>query len=267
MKRFDGIILCSDVDGTLIDETNIVPKENIEAISYFQAHGGKFFLATGRIPEAVPPALCGLMPDLPCICHNGGSIYDFRNNTYVATTPVSRAAIAPIEEMLERFPNSGLEVITDEGIFVVRRTHATDRHTTFEKITSKPANSCMDVSGDWLKIVFAQEPEETELIQQAMADSLYHKDFSLMRTHKYYYEIFDKCANKGNALLKLCSICGIDPKQVIAIGDNDNDVAMLKAAGRSAAVANASSATKAVADMVMTKSNVACGVAELIYQL
>ena len=36
MKRFEGLVLCADVDGTLINEENKVPKENLEAIEYFQ---------------------------------------------------------------------------------------------------------------------------------------------------------------------------------------------------------------------------------------
>ncbi|MBQ1272136.1 MAG: HAD hydrolase family protein, partial [Clostridia bacterium] len=47
MGRFDGILICSDVDGTLAEGKNI-PEKNLEALRYFQSEGGLFTLATGR---------------------------------------------------------------------------------------------------------------------------------------------------------------------------------------------------------------------------
>ena len=267
MKRFEGLILCSDVDGTLVNEQNKVPKENAEAIAYFQAHGGKFMLATGRIPEAVYPILDGIHPDLPGICHNGCSIYDYNEKKYVATTELPRSATAPAEEIMRLFPESGVEIITVDGIYILKPNFATERHITFEKITSKPAESFESVSATWLKCLFAQDPDDTTKMQEAMENSPYKKDFTLIRTHQYYYEIFNKHASKGNALKQFCSMYHLDPKNLLAIGDNDNDVEMLKIAGKSAAVKNASSSAKDVAETILTKTNDEGAVAEFISKL
>ncbi len=264
MKRFEGLILCSDVDGTLIDENNNVPKENIEAIAYFQAHGGKFMLATGRIPEAVTPILDSIHPDLPGICHNGCSIYDYNEKKYVTTTELSRSAVVPAEEIMKRFPESGVEIMTVDGIYIPKPNFATARHIAFEKITSKPVKSFDSVSATWLKILFAQDPEDTTKMQEAMQDSPYNEDFTLIRTHLYYYEIFNKNASKGNALKQFCSMYHLDTKNLLAIGDNDNDVEMLKTAEKSAAVANAVPSAKEAADMILTKTNAEGAVAEFI---
>ncbi|MBQ4087038.1 MAG: HAD family hydrolase [Clostridia bacterium] len=267
MNRFEGMILCSDVDGTLVDEQNNVPKENIEAIAYFQAHGGKFMLATGRIPEAVTPILDGIHPDLPGICHNGCSIYDYNKMEYVATTELPRSATAPAEEIMRLFPESGVEIITVDGIYILKPNFATERHITFEKITSKPAESFESVSATWLKFLFAQDPDDTTKMQEAMKHSPFKEDFTLIRTHQYYYEIFNKNASKGNAVKQLFKLYDISPENFYAIGDNDNDVEMLELAGVSAAVANASASAKAAANNVMTKTNEQGGVAEFIASL
>ena len=47
MGKFDGVLLCSDWDGTLTDG-RAVPQENIDAIRYFQKDGGYFTFASGR---------------------------------------------------------------------------------------------------------------------------------------------------------------------------------------------------------------------------
>lgn len=267
MERYRGLVLCADVDGTLINEENKVPKENLEAIEYFQAHGGKFTIASGRVPEAIVPVLPGLKLDFPCICQNGCGIYDFEKNTYISTVPVGKDAVRVAKEIEAISPDSGIEVMCPEGIYVVKNTFATERHLTYEKIEAKYADSLEEVTSEWLKILFANDPDEITKIQEAMQSSAFHKDFSIVRTHRYYYEIFNKGANKGNALKTLCRLCNIDMKNVIAVGDNDNDVAMLLAAGKSAVVQNASEYAKQNASLVLTRTNSEGAVAELIETL
>ena len=266
MKRFDGIVFCSDVDGTLIDEQNCIPKENLEAIAYFRAHGGKFTLATGRIPEAVIPVLRGVTLDFPCVCHNGCSIYDFNTGRYIHMVELSKEAKRAAEEIQKISPNSGLEVMTPEGICVVKRTPATDRHLSFEKISATSASRLDAVSAPWLKILFAQEPEETDRINEQMRGSAFHEEYSIIKTHQYYYEIFHKEASKGNALSKLCARFGIDLKNVTAIGDNENDLSMLSIVGKSAAAGNAPDSVKQKADIV-TCTNSEGAVADFISKL
>ena len=50
MKKFDGILFCTDLDGTLLESDHKISKENIEAIRYFQSEGGLFTFLTGRMP-------------------------------------------------------------------------------------------------------------------------------------------------------------------------------------------------------------------------
>ena len=266
MKRFEGLVLCSDVDGTLIDEHNSVPKENLEAIQYFRAHGGKFTLATGRIPEAVTPVLHGITLDFPCICHNGCSIYDFYTNRYIDTVELPKEAHKAAEQVIELSPDTGVEVITPEGIFVVKQTFATDRHIAFEKITARRADSLEEVPAPWLKILFAQEPDKTDRLNEQMRSSAYHANYTIIKTHQYYYEIYHKNASKGNALETLCAHFNIDLKNVAAIGDNENDLSMLLKAGISAAAGNAPGSVKTKAGIV-TCANSQGAVADFISKL
>ena len=50
MGKFNGILICTDLDGTLLDNEKHVSKENIEAIEYFKKNGGLFTFLTGRMP-------------------------------------------------------------------------------------------------------------------------------------------------------------------------------------------------------------------------
>lgn len=266
MDKFKGLVLISDVDGTLIDENNEVPKENIEAIEYFRAHGGKFTLATGRIPEALFPVLPGLTLDFPCICHNGCSIYDVNKREYIATVELEKQAKCAAEEIMKISPKSGVEIMTPDGIYVIKKTKATDFHLEFEKITARYKNSFGDVTVPWLKILFAQSDEETGYINEKMMNSSWKEDFTIIRTHRFYFEIFNKNASKGSGLKKLCKEYGIDLKNVISIGDNDNDLSMIEISGIGAATGNAPDYVKEKAQII-TKTNSDGAVADLISKL
>ena len=264
--KFKDLVICSDLDGTLLDEQNAIPKANLEAIEYFRAHGGKIMLATGRFPGAVPPAIGDFLPDFPCICHNGCSVYDLSKKEYVEITPLDDGAASVIDEIISLFPTVGIEVMNKEGLCVARRNFATDRHAEYEKVETSSADGVKNTPKPWIKIVVAEDPDMVIAVRKKFLDSPFKEKYNMLQTHKYYYEIFNKTANKGTALKKICELYGINPKNVIAVGDNENDITMLDAAGTAVAVANAHSSVKACADII-TCSNDEGALADLISRL
>ena len=55
MKKFEGMILACDMDGTLLDDDRQISQGNQQALRYFTQEGGRFSLATGRAPQAIHP--------------------------------------------------------------------------------------------------------------------------------------------------------------------------------------------------------------------
>ena len=53
MKKFEGMLICTDLDGTLLRRDKTVSMENLEAIEHFKAEGGYFTFITGRMPYYV----------------------------------------------------------------------------------------------------------------------------------------------------------------------------------------------------------------------
>ena len=117
------------------------------------------------------------------------------------------------------------------------------------------------------KILFCTDDENVLLrIKDAL---ICHKDgdkYDFIRSERALFEILPKGVNKGLSLKKLAEYLKIDISRTIAIGDYDNDVAMLKAAGCGIAVANASKAALDAADMV-TVSNEEDAIARVIQDL
>ena len=71
-NKFDGYVIFSDLDGTLLNDNKEVSKENKKAIEYFIENGGKFSIATGRAIDSVSKYIESVKTDLPIITYNGG---------------------------------------------------------------------------------------------------------------------------------------------------------------------------------------------------
>ena len=79
-----------------------------------------------------------------------------------------------------------------------------------------------------------------------------------------YLEFNQQGVNKGQGLLRLAEILGVDPKDTIAIGDNDNDLTMIRAAGLGCCVSNATATVKENSDYIAGADCDEGGVAEII---
>ena len=76
MKKFEGMLFATDLDGTLLRKDKTISEENLRAIEYFKAQGGIFTFITGRIPAGAKEILKMVTPNAPFGCINGGGIFD-----------------------------------------------------------------------------------------------------------------------------------------------------------------------------------------------
>ena len=124
-----------------------------------------------------------------------------------------------------------------------------------------------EVSEAIAKVLFAHDNEEQIL---KLADILNSHPlapkFDFIRSDREYYELLPKGMSKGGNLLELARILGIERRRTVALGDNDNDVSMLKNAGTGIAVSNASLLAKEAADII-TVSNEQHAIAKTIQDI
>lgn len=266
MQKFEGILICTDLDGTLLKNDKSISKENIEAIEYFKANGGKFTFITGRMPFFVSDIFNAIHPNAPIGCINGGGVYDCEKNEYLWTAKIADEVLELVSLIDENFPNVGIQVNTYYNVYFSKEN---DTMMHFRKVTNlenlvKPYK---EVSEPISKIVFGSEIEE-EILQgmKMLKEHPLADKFGFIRSEKALYEILPKNIGKGTAIEKLCELLGIDENKTIAIGDYDNDVSMLKRAKVGIAVSNASDRALKAADYV-TVSNEENAVAKVIYDL
>ena len=124
-----------------------------------------------------------------------------------------------------------------------------------------------DVTEPIGKILFADHREANiKLLQELLESHPIADRFSFIRSDKTLFEIVPRGVDKGTLLLKMAELIGIDVKRTVAVGDYNNDVAMLRSAGLGVAVANASRAALDAADYV-TVSNEEHAIARIISEL
>ena len=78
MGKFDGILICSDWDGTLFCGGE-VPRGSVEAIKYFQSEGGIFTICSGRQPSFLREYGHFVTPNTYALCYNGALICDLES--------------------------------------------------------------------------------------------------------------------------------------------------------------------------------------------
>ena len=266
MGKFDGYLLVTDLDGTLLKNDKCVSKENLRAIRAFQAEGGLFSFVTGRIPRGAASVAAVVGPNAPCGHGNGGSIYDHRSGRLLWSRSLLPEARDIAREVLARFPSIGVIVCTTDNSYFHARNAATQKYCRDEGYDD--VQRAMDTVDEPIaKLMFVEADEKVLLAVAAFLETYPPAQaFSFIRSDEMYYEMLPQGACKGELIPLLAQFTGVPVERIIAVGDNDNDASMLRAAGRGIAVSNASAAAKAAADAI-TVSNEEHAIAAIIRDL
>lgn len=266
MGKFDGILMCTDLDDTILTHDKKISAGNIEAVKYFMSEGGKFSFATGRVPRGVAPILEYIMPNAPMVCFNGGSIYDIRAKKELWSAQLPAEAGEVVDYVTARLPFAGVEVCTEKNIYFCKRNDRVNKHQLIENFPDNDMHY-REIPEPWRKVLFMTEADEVEAVRSCIAESPYADTYSYVKSSPWYYEILPKDCTKGAGLLRLADIMGIARKNTVGAGDNENDLELVRKAGTGIAVANASEMIKAEADRVTKADNDHDAIAEIIYEM
>lgn len=266
MKKFEGILICTDLDGTLLKNDKTVSRKNLDAIEYFKSEGGYFTFITGRMPFYVTDIFNTVKPNAPIGCVNGGGIFDFAQNKYLWTKDLSHGAWDLVDSVLEQVPNIGYQVSTFDRVYFCQNNSAMEH---FRRVTGVPniIKHHRDIDEPMAKILFADDDESKILLVKSVLENHPRADeYDFIRSEKTLFEILPKGISKGSVLPVMADILGIDMAKTVAIGDYNNDIEMIKKAGIGIAVANASPDAKKVADHI-TVSNEEHAIAQTVYDI
>ena len=250
MGLFDGCLLVSDIDGTLL-HNGIIPQKNIEAIEWFKSEGGIFTIATGRAITAAKYSYELSKANAPLIALNGSVIYDFREENFLYEKFLDPRCVEIVFEILNEFPTVGAEFFNGLDIYLIRGNNGTNQHSEYEhfKFKELPDNF---TSIPWGKVLFAFNDAETEApfqeyIKKFNVDYCKFVNTCVSETARYF-ELLPANINKGTAIKELKKLSGA--KYSFGIGDFYNDLELICDADYGAAVYAAPQDIKQIANYV-----------------
>ena len=266
MGKFDGILICTDLDGTLYRKDKTISRENKDAIEYFKSEGGLFTFITGRMPYYSTDAYNKARPNAPFGCINGGGVYDGEEKKYVWAAKMPDGVAELVEAVDKALSDVGIQACVLDKTYFCRENGTMQR---FRKTTGLP-----NIVGDYHeitepigKILFGTDSEECiHEIERILRSHPRADEFDFIRSEKSLFEILPKGIHKGVALERLTEYLGLDKRKTIAVGDYNNDIGMFRAAGVGIAVSNACPAALEAADLV-TVSNEEHAIAKIIYDI
>lgn len=242
------------MDGTLLNHQQEVSKDNKKSIQEAMNQGVKVVLCSGRDMSGLSEYAKGLGLDQDIheqyLIYFGGSIIEnYRHQTfYKKTLP---------NEYCEQIANFLEKNAINYHLIDIKGT----LHSSYENWLSEWGNN------DELSVVkFLLDTRERDFNETSkLIHSTYDADYFIVKTSDHEIEMFPPDVNKGTALRFLANHLQIDPQQIMAIGDMDNDLPMLKLAGLSVAMGNGTDEIKTIADVV-TEDNDHSGVGIAIRQ-
>lgn len=266
MGKFDSMLICTDLDGTLLRKNKTISQENIDAIEYFKSEGGYFTFVTGRMPFFSTYVLDTIKPNAPFGCVNGAGLYDGLKGEYVWKAVMPGNVIELIKHIDDNFTDVGIQVNTFYKTYFCRENEIMKK---FREITKLENIVCHynDVKEPIAKILFGSESEDTiQRIEKMLNTHPLANEFDFIRSEQTLFEILPKGIGKGTSIIKLCQHLNIDADKTVAIGDYNNDISMFKTAGIGIAVSNACKDALKAADFI-TVSNEENAIARVIYDL
>ncbi len=228
MGKFDGILIASDLDGTLLYDMKL-SDENKEAIEYFIKGGGKFTVATGRALEFVKRL--NIPTNAPLMLVNGTAVYENERIIKSYTFPPQMIKVVP--EVMEKFKVPRVSVFSPTENFI-----PDPKPENFANHT-KPIN----------KIVFCCEDAETAVNAREYLKEKYSPEYVFERSWPEGVEMRSSHGGKGKCLSFIKELT--DSRVAVAAGDWENDRSLLESADISYAPTNAHPEILKIADKVL----------------
>ena len=246
-------LLALDADGTLVGEDMVISDRVRRAVLKAQEYGVAVTVATGRMLPITRGFARKLQIEIPLICYQGGLIQalDADKPLYRATMDpdVVREAIAWRKVGADR--DWHMVLYADDAMFIAERRYP---ERFYRDLLGKTLCEVDDLASvldhrDPVKFLFVADPSEADEIEAQMRQR-FEGEMEIVRSHANFVEGNPLGVSKGDALRRLAGYLGVPRERVMAVGDQGNDVSMIRWAGIGVAMGNGSSEVKAVADWV-----------------
>ena len=263
-------LVCSDVDGTLVEEGKAgLNPEYFDEIRRLKEKGIMFAVVSGRSYAASSPLFAPVVNDIIFINDNG-AVLTYQGKTIKAHSIPSEL----IREMVRDLPDEVKEVTY---ISALTGSYAWKKNQEFCRILREEfflnlteleemADSLSDDAGVMSFGVYDPVDAEAAVGEKIIHKWNQHELIKAVPGGQYWFNVMQKNIDKGVALRELMEMYGFKPEEVMAIGDNMNDMGMLTAVPNSVAIGNARQEVKEVCKYI-ADTNTNDGVLQILKKL
>lgn len=264
-------LLAINVDGTLLTKSGRIHKSTKEAIEYVQEKGVYVTLVTSRNHASVKKIASALQLSLPIISHRGAYISSATNHP-ILVQRIGEEVTSEVVRLLEAFPCQ-IRLIHEDVILANK--YKSDRSLLGKTIYSRGgsiehAQQFVQTISDTLEQSPLNPPNmEIHFTKQKDLDDVVlalrglYEEITTLKTTDHILQITPKNATKLAGLTYLGDYLKINTKEMVVIGDAEDDIPMIEAAGLGVAMGNAPFTVKHAADWI-TRSNGEHGVAYMV---
>lgn len=245
-------LLVLDLDGTLLKNDKTVSEDTIDTLLEFKKRKNKIIFATARPPRDAYKYVPQKLRDNPIICYNGACMINGKEILY--KKEMSKDTVYKIIEMSEK---SGYHQICFE---INDKLYSNFDTSDF---FGKAPTEIVDLMKLDMKTVYKVIICEKALIPQNFLEILPNTCKGIITDNGRLCQIMHHEVSKWNSIQPLITKWNIQNKNIIAFGDDYNDLDMLKHAGIGIAMGNAEPIVKASANFV-TDTNANDGVAKYL---
>ena len=253
-------LVVTDLDGTLLDSNKNVSEKNKEAIKELKKHGILFGIASGR-PVESGIILCqkwGLADDISFLVGmNGGAIYDMRRREKEAWADMDGELLWKIirEYKTLNLPDLHFEVMVGNDRYVEWSSEETLANAELYGEKEIIVDLEEFLKGRRVDKLIIRSLPETQPTLAAKAKELNLEHCAAFPTSNILFEFVNPEINKGYGIQRVCEHYGLKLENIVAFGDEANDMQMLSLAGTGVAMQNAVPAVKHISDVVSDYTN------------
>ena len=262
----DFKLIALDIDGTLLNSNKELTPHTRYALIEAQRQGKRIIIASGRHPVGVVPLANDLMLGRYggfIMAFGGGKIIDCTTGKTVVSKLFPKEYLPDIVGVLK---DSNITVMVHDERKIFANNRVND-YTYVERDILKMDMIAVDdfisaVNFDINKILLAGEPDELDKYQEILSKR-YDGLLDVYKSAPYFHEIMPFGVSKGSMLPLLLEKLGVNKDELIAFGDNYNDMTMIGYAGFGVAMSNGEEEVKKIANYVC-ESNDDDGIAKTL---
>ena len=266
-------LLAVDIDGTIAGESNDIRERVKQAIFAAQAQGIKVVVATGRMYRSALRFHQTVGSSLPLICYQGAWIQDPATGKILSHLPVAKEKTIALLDYFEQPALRSLLSVhfyINDQLYVREITAATQiyaQRSEIQPIAVGDLRSVLDTEPTKI-LALCDDPEAIANLLSSLRQIYTPAELYLTTSVATFFEAANPLVSKGAALRYLAEeILGLQSANVMAIGDNFNDLEMLSYAGIGIAMGNAPDEVKAIAQWVaptVEEDGVAAAIEEFV---